>query len=195
MTNDEVIQLVTAGLSEEVIITSIRQASAKAFDLAPTGLIALKKAGVSDAVILAMQSDTAATAAVNGAKMPPEYRSYADYVAATAPVNAAKMPPKYDASLANPPKQTEPVAAPTPQNSCAGIELMGVGQIEGGPGVNIYVATIRNKAAYTMEVDIEYFKNDAVSKGTWNIKAGEKIEARLDVNNRPPTNVHITACR
>lgn len=55
MTNAEVIQLVTAGLSDQVVTTSIRQAAAKDFDLTPTGLIALKKAGVSDALIVAMQ--------------------------------------------------------------------------------------------------------------------------------------------
>ena len=55
MTNDEVIQLITAGLSEQVVITSIRQASTKDFDLTPKGLIALKKAGVPDAVIVVMQ--------------------------------------------------------------------------------------------------------------------------------------------
>ena len=56
MTNADVIQLVTAGLSEQVVIVSIRQASERDFDLTPTSLIALKKAGVSDAVILVMQN-------------------------------------------------------------------------------------------------------------------------------------------
>ena len=55
MTNADVIEMVGAALSEQVIITSIRQAPAKDFDLTPTGLIALKKAGVSDAVVLVMQ--------------------------------------------------------------------------------------------------------------------------------------------
>ena len=51
MTNAEVIELVTAGLSEQVIITAIRQALPKDFDVTPTGLIALKKAKVPDAVM------------------------------------------------------------------------------------------------------------------------------------------------
>jgi hypothetical protein len=55
MTNADVIQLVTAGLSEQVILTAIRQASPKDFDVTPGGLVALKKGGVSDALILAMQ--------------------------------------------------------------------------------------------------------------------------------------------
>jgi len=56
LTNDQVIQMVSAGLSEQVIIMSIRQATARAFDLSTAGLIGLKKAGVSDAVIAAMQA-------------------------------------------------------------------------------------------------------------------------------------------
>ena len=74
---------------------------------------------------------------------------------------------------------------------------MGVGQIEAGLGatLNIYVATIRNTGTYTKEVDIEYVKNGVSTKGTWNVGAGQKIEARLDVNNRAPTNVRITGCR
>ncbi|MDX6527964.1 MAG: hypothetical protein QOH41_254 [Blastocatellia bacterium] len=55
MTNADVIQMVSADLSEQVIITSIRQAPTRDFNLNPTGLIALKKAGVSDKVIQVMQ--------------------------------------------------------------------------------------------------------------------------------------------
>ncbi len=55
MTNADVIQLVTAGLSDQVITASIRNAPNKEFDLKPIGLIALKKAGVSDALLLIMQ--------------------------------------------------------------------------------------------------------------------------------------------
>lgn len=74
MTNDEVIQLVTAGLSEQVIITSIRQAPIEDFDLTPTGLIALKKAGVSDAVIVVMQEKGTPVQAPspNESKTPPK---------------------------------------------------------------------------------------------------------------------------
>ena len=172
MTNNEVIQLVTAGLSDKVIVTSIRQASAREFDLTPTGLIALKKAGVSDAVMAAMQ-DAGAPA------QPP---------AAT----VAPPPQKYDPSLVAPPK---PATSALPDNGCSDIEYMGEFQIEGGPGVWIYVATIRSRAAYTKEVDVEFVKNGKNYKDTWNVAPGQKIEARLDVNNTPPTNVRITACR
>lgn len=56
MTNADVIQLVKADLSSDVIITSIRQARSRNFDLTSAGLIALKKARVPDLVILAMQN-------------------------------------------------------------------------------------------------------------------------------------------
>jgi hypothetical protein len=56
MTNDQVVQLVGAHVSDEVIIGAIRTASSRAFDLSVSGLLSLKKAGVSDAVIGAMQT-------------------------------------------------------------------------------------------------------------------------------------------
>lgn len=76
MTNADVIQMVGAALSEQVIITSIRQAQAKDFDLTPSGLIALKKAGVSDAVVLVMQevSASAKSTSSGGEKMPVDDR-------------------------------------------------------------------------------------------------------------------------
>ncbi len=76
MTNADVIQMVTAALSEQVIITSIRQAPVRDFDLTPTGLIALKKAGVSDSVILVMQEVSASTKSTSagGDKMPDDDR-------------------------------------------------------------------------------------------------------------------------
>jgi hypothetical protein len=63
LTNAEVIQLVSGGLSATVIAASIRQTASVAFDLTPAGLIALKKAGVPDAVIAAMQERNGVAAA------------------------------------------------------------------------------------------------------------------------------------
>lgn len=72
MTNNEVIQLVSAGLSDQVVSTSIRQASNKDFDVSITGLIALKKARVSDAVIAVMQEGgTSAQVATPSEAAPP----------------------------------------------------------------------------------------------------------------------------
>lgn len=53
MTNGEVVSLVKAGLNQSIIVNKIR-ASKTNFDLSTDGLIALKKAGVSDAVVTAM---------------------------------------------------------------------------------------------------------------------------------------------
>lgn len=76
MTNADVIQMVNAALSEQVITTSIRQATTKDFDLTPTGLIALKKVGVSDAVIQVMQevSNSAKSGSTAGNKVPADDR-------------------------------------------------------------------------------------------------------------------------
>jgi len=93
MTNADVIQLIVAALSDQVVITSIRQAPTKDFDLTPTGLIALKKAGVSDAVIVVMQERATPAQAASASE--------------------AKSPPKYDATLADPPKPAAAPALPT----------------------------------------------------------------------------------
>lgn len=53
MTNGEVISLVKAGLNTQIIINKIRT-SKTAFDLSTDGLIALKKAEVSDEIVTAM---------------------------------------------------------------------------------------------------------------------------------------------
>jgi Domain of unknown function (DUF4440) len=72
ITNADVVEMVTAGLSEQIIITSIRQATARDFDLTPAGLIALKKAGVPDTVVLVMQevNASAKSVSVSGDKFP-----------------------------------------------------------------------------------------------------------------------------
>ncbi len=53
VTVDQVIQMVTAKLSDDIIITTIHK-SGSLYDLTPDTLIKLKSAGVSDAVIRAM---------------------------------------------------------------------------------------------------------------------------------------------
>jgi hypothetical protein len=72
MTNAEVIEMAKAGLSEQIITTSIRQARARDFDLTPTALIALKKAGVPDPVVVVMQEVNASLKSVSagGDKIP-----------------------------------------------------------------------------------------------------------------------------
>jgi len=55
MSNADVIKLASAGLSGDIIANAIRQAASQNFDLSLDGLIALKKAGVPDAAVSAMQ--------------------------------------------------------------------------------------------------------------------------------------------
>ena len=51
MSNDDVIKLAKAGLSEAVILQTVDAAAAGSFDTTTNGLIALKQAGVTDAVV------------------------------------------------------------------------------------------------------------------------------------------------
>lgn len=178
MTNDEVIQLVIAGLSEQVISTSIRQATEKAFDLTPTGLIALKKAGVSDAVILVMQE--------RGAPVPP------------ASAGEAKTPPKYDATLSD---SKKPSVAAVPQNGCSGIEMMGLYTEDMRPAAPLIIslAKIRNGTTLTRIVILEWLDMYGQPKRSQTeVKAGEIVSLQLARNmagERLPINVRLSSCR
>ena len=55
ITNADVINMVNAGLGEDVIIASIKSNPLREFDLSPDGLITLKTVGVPDNVLLVMQ--------------------------------------------------------------------------------------------------------------------------------------------
>jgi len=75
MTNDSVIKLVKAGLSDDLIVTTINS-SPGAYDTSTDGIIALKTAGASDKVIGAIITRAAAPAAPsasgpNSANTPP----------------------------------------------------------------------------------------------------------------------------
>jgi hypothetical protein len=58
MTNNDVIDMVTAHLDEKNILDTIQNAPAVNFDLSPKGQIALSKAGVNGNVIMAMKNRT-----------------------------------------------------------------------------------------------------------------------------------------
>lgn len=68
MTNDAVVKLIKAGLSEDLIVTTISSSPGK-YDTSTNALIALKKAGAGDkviaAVILKASGSTAAPASAN----------------------------------------------------------------------------------------------------------------------------------
>ncbi|MCC6491406.1 MAG: glycine zipper 2TM domain-containing protein [Pirellulales bacterium] len=55
VTNYDLVDMTRAGLSEELIISTIRARGGR-FDLSPNGLIGLKQSGVSDRVVIAAQS-------------------------------------------------------------------------------------------------------------------------------------------
>lgn len=67
LTNKGVIALTGAGLSPELIVAKM-EGSACAFDLSADGLVALKKAGVTDAVLQAMLSRASNKAGATSAK-------------------------------------------------------------------------------------------------------------------------------
>jgi hypothetical protein len=182
ITNAAVIQLVNAGLSEQVIATSIRQAPKKDFDLTPAGLIALKKAHVSDALISAMQnSDTAVQAA-----------SASD----------AKVHPKYDPTLAAPPKSA---AAPESQDGCSGIESMGIYKNEifdraMGGGVVEWLAKIRNNTGVTKIVVVGWLDTyGQQQRAQVQIRGGEIASPRLDLTQAkmipPVTDLRVLSCQ
>ena len=56
LTNDQVIQMVKAGVAEENVIDTIKSAGTVNFDLSPDGLIKLAQNGVKGKVVTAMQS-------------------------------------------------------------------------------------------------------------------------------------------
>lgn len=72
VTNVDVIQLASNGVSEEVIISTIRSQGGR-FDLSPQAVITLKNSGVSDRVILEMQNHDRISAPVTAvvAEPPP----------------------------------------------------------------------------------------------------------------------------
>jgi hypothetical protein len=76
LTNVDVIDMLNAGLSQEIVIAKIRSSTCE-FDAAPTALKALKTASVPDAVILAMLQ-------VPGGWPPTQDREKSDAVPATA---------------------------------------------------------------------------------------------------------------
>ncbi len=55
LTNGDITKMIAANISEPIIITAVEIAQRRNFDLSANGLVALKQAGVSDAIIAAMQ--------------------------------------------------------------------------------------------------------------------------------------------
>jgi curli biogenesis system outer membrane secretion channel CsgG len=87
---DSVIQLVKAGMSEDLIVRSLKKTN-KPADLTPADMVKLKQAGVSDNVIGVMM-DPSSTPAPAAAAAPPPPPPAPEPVAAPAPVAAAPAP-------------------------------------------------------------------------------------------------------
>ncbi|MHB0972078.1 MAG: hypothetical protein ACYC7A_21885 [Thermoanaerobaculia bacterium] len=178
MTNADVIALVAAGLSAEVITKSIGMAASKDFDVTPTGLIALKKDKVPDGVISAMQNSSAQGQSASG--------------------SSAKAPSKYDPSLAEPPKS---VAAPAAQSPCAGVELLGVFKEDMRPmaPLIIYLAKIRNGTNVTRIVTLQWLNMYAEAlQTTAEISPGQIATLKLAAQEpfqRQPTDLRLSSCR
>ena len=85
LNNDAVIKLVKAGLSDDLIVSTIN-AQAGTYDTSTDGLIALKTAGVSDKVVSAMVAKAAAPAATSTPPPTPVA------IPAVAPLAAAQPP-------------------------------------------------------------------------------------------------------
>ena len=68
LTNADVIKMVNAGLSSDIIVTTIRSSSGNTFDTGVDSLIALKTAKVPDAVISVIVGGPAAAPKVDGEK-------------------------------------------------------------------------------------------------------------------------------
>lgn len=178
MTNEDVLQMVGAGLSESVVATAIRQAKSRRFDLAPSGLIALKKAGVPDAVVLAMQSDPPA---------PP----------AASPVVPAAPPPAAAAPTPSP--------RVIDQSGCQGVENMGLYKNEifdraMGGGVVEWLAKIRNNGAVTRIVIYGWRDQyGAEKRGQVQVTGGAIVSPRLDMTQArfitPITNLRLLSCQ
>ena len=178
MSNTDVIKLVGAGLSEQVIATAIRQARSTTFDLTPTGLIALKNAHVPDAVIVAMQEPKASTAPV----------------AASEP----KTLPKYDPSLAAP---RGPVTPP----GCTGIEMMGLYKNDAlptaiGGGIVQWLAKIRNNTGVAKIVSFSWIDMYGQTKRSQiQIAGGAITSAELDVTQArliaPVRDLQLVSCQ
>lgn len=174
ITNSEVVEMIEAGLSSDVVAKAVQTAAAVNFDLTPTGLIALKKAKVPDAVISAMQAHTAS---------------------APAATEAAKKPaPKYDPSLAPRPR-------PAPPSPCDGVELLGLYKEDFRPvsPLILWFAKVRNGTSMTKIVSVEWTNlyGERI-RNTAEVGAGQIATLQLATQQpveRQPIDLRLGACR
>lgn len=75
LTNADIIKLVRADLSADIVLTTIESAKEVDFDLSTAGLVGLKESGVSDTIIHAMQSKVRAQTTTTGGDITSPERS------------------------------------------------------------------------------------------------------------------------
>lgn len=104
LTNQDVVKMVRAGLSETVVLAAVRSAKLTRFDSSPDALIALKQAGVSDGIVAAMLDPGGAPASATPPAIttpaptptaPPPTDSRPRVESATAPPEMAREPGIY----------------------------------------------------------------------------------------------------
>jgi len=105
LTNDDIISLVKVGLSDAAVIAAI-QKSERNFDLAPSELVRLKRAGVSNAVVEAMLGigkTSGPNQAPTVSDLPTVYGYYALVEGKWTPVSTSAIQYKYGIALLNNP--------------------------------------------------------------------------------------------
>ena len=123
LTNQDIVTMVSGGLSEQVIVTAIQQATKRDFDLSPTGLLDLKKKGVSDSLISEMQR----AATPLSKPVPPQ-------------VSPASASPPRDGAVVSPPSQGKRVIVVDTFTLAAGVELpYDVKQLQAGLAADLKV--------------------------------------------------------
>lgn len=178
MSNEDVIKLVSAGLSASVVANAVRQARTNRFDVSPNALLALKKANVPDSVILVMQGGGTAQAPPGAPAAPT--------------VAASPAAPRYDPSLV--PERT--VAA----NGCDGIENMGLFENRPLPGAVIYFVKIRNNTSVAKLVTFSFINEYGEEKRRQiQVRGGDIATVDIDVNQKriiaSVRDIRLVACR
>ena len=173
MTNDDVIKMTVAGLSEQVITNAIRQEKGTAFDVSTAALIALKTAHVPDGAIAAMQEQKQGG--------PPATQALKTAADGTVTAN----------------QQT---AATEPPNPCGALEMMGLYKVDMRPAspLIVYQAKVRNGRSMMRIVTIGWQDYYGVEKQvSGQIAAGDIATFNLGPQgprDRQPINLRVKGC-
>jgi len=170
MTNADVVKLTAAGMSEDVIIKSINTNEAN-FDTSTDGMIALKKANVSQKVIDAMLS--------KGAPAPPAPAAAAPAAAPAAPTNGVQVAIREGAS---------PRALGAERTNIAQTKekASSLGGLAGNPAVTSAITNVASTAAWHAAARSGSYTGGAVASTAITSFGGL-------MGKRKPTMTHIWA--